>query len=438
VPSRNRRKVDAYNERVRRIQDAVQLKKPDRVPISVEDQGVFIGHAGLTWAEAMYDVEKAKAAAKAFYLDLQQDTHSPPMIITPGQVYDLLDFKQMKWSGAELEENRMSLDGIYQFVEPGGSRYPGMRPDEYDWFLNDPTDYMLRGFWPKISGALQPLQNLTPLWPVNSYTRLETLANFGLPEVADSLEKLIEAGRILKEFTGAMADYTAQMVRLGFPPRGIAACSAPFDYIGDYMLGTQGWMLALYDSPDKLLELADKVTPMILDQVVAQARARQEVLARVLPDALPVKDVFMHIHGGTGGFMSNQHFKKFYWPSLKRLLLGIIEAKLTPYVFSEGDYTERLEIIKDLPPGKVVWHIESDIFAAKNILGDTCCIDGGPPGAVMDHGTPDDVRAYARKLIDVCARDGGFIMGSSVSLLSAKYENIKALVDFTREYGAYR
>jgi uroporphyrinogen-III decarboxylase len=430
--------VESYNQRVKRIQDAAQLKVPDRVPISVEDQGVFIEYGGLTWAQAMYDVKKAKAAAKKFYLDLQQDTHSPPMIITPGQVYDILDFKQMKWPGAELADNRMSLDGIYQFIEPGGSRYPGMSPDEYDWFLNDPTDYMLRGFWPKIAGSLQPLGNLSPLWPVNSYTRLELLAGFGIPEVADSLEKLIEAGRELRKFNEALVDYTSQMVRLGFPPRGIAACSAPFDYLGDYMLGTQTWMLELYDNPDQLLKLTDKVTPMILGQVIAQAKARQELLAEVLPEGLPAKDVFMHIHGGTGGFMSNEHFKKFYWPSLRMLLLGIIAAGFTPYVFAEGDYTERLEIIKDLPPGKVVWHIEADIFAAKKILGDTCCIEGGPPAAVMDHGTPADVRSSARKLIDVCAKDGGFIMGSSVSLLSAKYENIKALVEFTREYGVYR
>ncbi|MBW2334476.1 MAG: hypothetical protein JRF06_05165 [Deltaproteobacteria bacterium] len=432
------RNVAVYSERVKRIQDAAQLKKPDRVPISIEDQGVFIRHGELTWAEAMYDVEKAKTAARKFYLDLEQDTHSMPMILTPGQVYDILNFKQMKWPGAELEENRMSLDGIYQFIEPGGSRYSGMRPDEYDWFLNDPTDYIIRGFWPKIAESLQPLQKLLPLWYVNSYTRLELLANFGIPEVANSLEKQIETGRKLIEFSNAMADYTTQMIHLGFPPRGIASCSAPFDYLGDYMLGTQGWMLELYDNPDKLLRMIEKVTPMILNQVITQARAKRDILARALPGDIKVKDVFMHIHGGTGGFMSNEQFKKFYWPSLKMLLLGIIDAGFTPYVFSEGDYTDRLEIIKDLPQGKVVWHIESDIFEAKKILGDTCCIEGGPPSAIMDRGTPDEVRSYAKKLIDSCAKDGGFIMGSSVSLLSAKYENVKALVEFTKEYGVYK
>jgi uroporphyrinogen-III decarboxylase len=146
----------------------------------------------------------------------------------------------------------------------------------------------------------------------------------------------------------------------------------------------------------------------------------------------------MYLHGGAGGFMSNEQYKEFYWPTLRALLMGIIDAGFTPYMFSEGVYDDRLEIIKDLPKGKVVWHIESDVFKAKEILGDTCCIEGGPPASVMNAGTPDDVKAYAKKVIDVCGKGGGFIMGVAHSLLTAKYENVKVLVDYTKEYGVYQ
>jgi len=33
---------------------------------------------------------------------------------------------------------------------------------------------------------------------------------------------------------------------------------------------------------------------------------------------------------------------------------------------------------------------------------------------------------------------GGFIMGKELPLLTAKLENVKAMEDFTREYGMYR
>ena len=52
-------------------------------------------------------------------------------------------------------------------------------------------------------------------------------------------------------------------------------------------------------------------------------------------------------------------------------------------------------------------------------------------------GTPDDVRAYCKKLIDVVGKGGGFIMDASSNLDDAKPENVKAMIDFTKEYGRY-
>ena len=75
---------ELYKERAKRIEDAAQLKVPDRVPISIEDEGIFVEYAGFTWAEVMYDVEKATAAAKKLFLDLDQDTHGIPFIMCPG------------------------------------------------------------------------------------------------------------------------------------------------------------------------------------------------------------------------------------------------------------------------------------------------------------------------------------------------------------------
>ena len=41
-------------------------------------------------------------------------------------------------------------------------------------------------------------------------------------------------------------------------------------------------------------------------------------------------------------------------------------------------------------------------------------------------------------MIDIAARDGGYIMDSSAIMQNdAKVENVKAMTDFTREYGVY-
>ena len=135
--------------------------------------------------------------------------------------------------------------------------------------------------------------------------------------------------------------------------------------------------------------------------------------------------------------MSNAQYEEFYWPTLRQLILALIDAGLTPYVYTEGVYTERLPIISDVPKGKVLYNIEVDIFEAKKILGDTACLVGGPPSSLMNTGSPEEVKEYCRKLIDVVGEGGGFIMGVQLPLLTDKVENVKALVDFTQEYGVY-
>jgi hypothetical protein len=48
------------------------------------------------------------------------------------------------------------------------------------------------------------------------------------------------------------------------------------------------------------------------------------------------------------------------------------------------------------------------------------------------------VRGYCKNLIDTVGKKGGFIMDAAVMLDEAKPENLKAMIDFTKEYGVYR
>jgi uroporphyrinogen-III decarboxylase len=66
------------------------------------------------------------------------------------------------------------------------------------------------------------------------------------------------------------------------------------------------------------------------------------------------------------------------------------------------------------------------------------CIMGNVPSSILQTGSPDEVREYCRKLIDAVGKDGGFILSPRSSIDEAKPENIKAMIDFTKEYGVYR
>jgi uroporphyrinogen-III decarboxylase len=72
----------------------------------------------------------------------------------------------------------------------------------------------------------------------------------------------------------------------------------------------------------------------------------------------------------------------------------------------------------------------TDIFEAKEILGDWLCLKGNVPATLLVNGEPDQVENYCRHLIKEVAYGGGFILSSGCEVpLNAKIENVRALVN---------
>ena len=59
------------------------------------------------------------------------------------------------------------------------------------------------------------------------------------------------------------------------------------------------------------------------------------------------------------------------------------------------------------------------------------------PVSALQVGTVDDVKKKCKELIDVAGKDGGYIMAPASALDEVKPENLKAMIDFTKEYGRY-
>ena len=79
----------------------------------------------------------------------------------------------------------------------------------------------------------------------------------------------------------------------------------------------------------------------------------------------------------------------------------------------------------------------TDIFKAKEVLGNQICIRGNVPLSLLATGTPEDVQLYCKKLIDVVGKDGGYIMDSAAGFDDARPENVRAMFEFTKDYGIY-
>jgi uroporphyrinogen-III decarboxylase len=72
----------------------------------------------------------------------------------------------------------------------------------------------------------------------------------------------------------------------------------------------------------------------------------------------------------------------------------------------------------------------TDIFAAKELLRGHAMFHGDVPAALQALGTPQEMEAYCRKLIDEVGYEGGFILGTGCdSAPDCTFDNLKALVE---------
>jgi uroporphyrinogen-III decarboxylase len=146
----------------------------------------------------------------------------------------------------------------------------------------------------------------------------------------------------------------------------------------------------------------------------------------------------MPLHKGDESFMSPKQFETFYWPSFKKVLVGMINEGLVPMPFAEGRYGARLEVIKELPRGSTIWSFEDiDMARAKKILGDSACIAGNVPASLMHAGTPQEVKEYCRKLIETCGPGGGYILTGAAGMNEGNPDILRAYMEAAKEYGVY-
>jgi uroporphyrinogen-III decarboxylase len=250
---------------------------------------------------------------------------------------------------------------------------------------------------------------------------------YGLPPVQAAYKALMEAGNEALKWAGVTGAFDGEMATLGFPQILGGFTKAPFDTIGDTLRGTRGIMLDIYRRPGKLLQALDTMTPLMIKMGVGAAQMTGKPI------------IFMPLHKGADGFLSDEQFRTFYWPTLRKVILGLIDEGCVPLLAAEGGYNSRLEVIKDLPPGKTIWMFDqTDMVKAKEFLGDTACILGNIPLALLSIGTPQQVKTYVKELIDTAGRGGGFIMANGAFFDNIKPENLKTMIDFTKEYGGYK
>lgn len=398
-----------------RVQQAVSLQAPDRVPFIPCFNNFYQYEYGVSVQESMTHPLSLMDA-----LDKVIDRYEPDLLymptVFPIPAMESSGFTAGRWAGPYygLPENTP-----YQYID-----HQYLEDEDYDAFLADPTRFVLHKILPQKHSAYAGLAMVEPFSLCNQ--AIYSQAPFGIPPVRAALEAMIKTGQLVMENLDAMTKMSMHAVERGFIPFGAATCMAPFDEFADHVRGLLQTCMDCITEPERLTQALEIWGERTIPASIANAKMQH------------AQYLFIPLHCGVDNFMSLENYEKFYWPGLKKVIMAAIEADMTPVVLCEGKYYTRLNVLADVPKGKVVYFFEDTDFAeAKRILGDVACIGGGMPTDYLMMGDKQRVIDHTKKMIDLLAPGGGYIMTNSLALDHVKTENMEAWKDTVFEYGKY-
>jgi len=141
----------------------------------------------------------------------------------------------------------------------------------------------------------------------------------------------------------------------------------------------------------------------------------------------------------TGPFVSPKQFRHLFFPAMRARCRPLKRRGVPVLWHSCGD--NRLILDQMIEAGMDCYQAiqpEEDIAGLKRDWGEKLTLWGGVASHTFCVGTEEDVRREARHAVRHCAPSGGFIMGSSHSVMvAAKPENFLAMVNETQKAGRY-
>jgi len=130
-------------------------------------------------------------------------------------------------------------------------------------------------------------------------------------------------------------------------------------------------------------------------------------------------------------FISTKQFEEFVLPTWLEYVWAMADAGADIIFHCDCDWTRFLPYFKEFPAKRCVLQLDgaTDIFEARRVLKDHMALHGDVPAPLLTLGTPDQVFAYCKKLIDEIGSGGGFILSSGCSTPdNSRIENVRAMV----------
>jgi uroporphyrinogen-III decarboxylase len=370
-----------------RIDAAIALQPVDRVPVSLT----------VDWALARW-----RGISNAEYLQ------------NPKLQHELLEELFDEWGGwdgvVDLGQNELGMTiSVPMRVKLPGRDLPDDAITQYvedEIMTAEDYDYVIQNGWRAFAMHAFPR--------VNSPVPLERL-----PAEAQAIGARMLANNQKWEDRGA-AVHNGGFMLTAF--EAFSFCRSLKEFVFD-----------LYRRPEKVIAATEAIAEEMIESGLSVANAMRQAMQRGPKWISTAANHAVNIRP--------RLFDKFCWPYFKRAITAAVEAGWPVNLHNDGNWTPYLEHFLELPKGRIVVELDgsTDIFKAKQILKGHACIRGDVPPALLSLGTPEEVTAYCRKLIDVVGEGGGFILSVGCTVpFNAKKENVKAIVDTAKTYYPHR
>lgn len=360
-----------FEKRRERIRKAVALQRPDRVPVVLEYAGFAARVTNTPLPEFLLDLNRSVEVMIDAYSLVARAAEADAMNYGRFSPYALsyLWLSKVKVPGVDLPE-----DASYQVAEE-----ELMSVEDYDRILD-------KG-WPTF---------------YQEFVRGRVLA--GVPQ------KFLPAGQ-------AQVDVVKTWMEIGVPVLRTGTVVPPFEYLcGGRSLPC--FFMDLFEIPDKVEEVMDAMVPHLSGPPCRQAMREG------------YEAVWVGGWRGAPAMISPATWDRFFWRYFRRLVLEVVEEGLLPILHLDASWDRELSRFRELPKGKVIMALDghTDIFTAKEILGDHLCLMGDVPATMLAFENPDTVYAYSSRLIRELGPEG-FILQSGCDIPeNAKLENVQAMV----------
>jgi len=390
-----------YQERLRRYTAALRNEKPDCVPIRPFVAEFTAQYAGFTCQEVTHDYEKAFQAARKCASEFDWDAVVSNMVYVWTGLTEAIGLKYYAVPGIHVP-----VDTGFQYREPAEEQ-AFMKADEYDQLIDDPTGFLFNVWLPRVS------RDVVKPGCLNTYRNNLSFLKGGMAMLA-YFNAFGRQNALLRSESGTVSAIAGIL-------------KAPFDILADKMRGYVGLTMDMIEQPKKVLAACEALAPHLLHVAMTSADPEKQA------------PIGFWMHRGCVPFVSPDQFRSHYWSTLKPIIEELWRNGHQTLFYAEGNWDYHLDSFAELPDRSIVYHVDQgDIFEAHRKLGHKFCLSGGIPNFLLSYGTPDQVRARCREVIEGVAAEGGYIIDASAIMQNdTNAENLRAMTEAAREYGVY-